>query len=344
MVRMQRRQFLSAALAAAAAPMRGAGKPIRTAFLGASHSHTRGKLEVVKTSAEFALAGVWDEDQLVRAQFAKRGETVLTLEQILGDKAIDAVVVQSDTIDHARHAALALEAGKHVHIEKPPSLDVAAFRNMLDMAARKKLVFQQGYMWRHHPGFRRIAEAVRGGWLGEVYMVEAKINKTLEPERRPEWARFRGGQMFELGSHIIDQMVLLMGRPDRITPYLKKHGAFPDNLTDNTIAVFEFPRALGVVIGSALDPNGSRYRSFVVSGSNGTATMAPIEPPQLTFDLMRAAGPYQKGVQTVELPKYRRFADDFVEFAAAIRGEAPLLVTPHEDLVVQECIIEASGM
>jgi predicted dehydrogenase len=341
---MHRRQFLGASLAAVAAPLEGAANPIRTAFLGVSHSHSRGKLEVVKGSTSFSLAGVWDEDESVRAQFARRGETVVTLERILGDKAVEAVVVQSDTIDHARHAALALEAGKHVHIEKPPSLDVAAFRSMLDLAARRKLVFQQGYMWRHHPGFRKIAGAVRGGWLGEVYMVEAKINKTLDPERRPEWARFRGGQMFELGSHIIDQMVLLMGRPDRITPFLKKHGAFPDNLTDNTVAVFEFPRALGVVIGSALDPNGNRYRSFVVSGSKGTATMAPIEPPELTLDLRAAAGPYGKGPQKVELPKYQRFAGDFVEFARAIRGEAPLLVTPHEDLVVQECIIEASGM
>ena len=341
---MQRRQFLGAALAAAALPLRGAGKPIRTAFVGTSHSHTRSKLEVVKASAEFALTGVWDEDAEVRARFAKQGETVLTLDGILGDKAVEAVVVQSDTIDHARHGSMALEAGKHVHIEKPPSLDVAAFRNMLDLAARRKLVFQQGYMWRHHPGFRKIAEAVRAGWLGDLYMVEAKINKTLEPERRPEWARFRGGQMFELGSHIIDQMVLLMGRPDRITPFLKKHGAFPDNLTDNTIAVFEFPRALGVVVSSALDPSGSRYRSFVVSGSNGTATLSPIEPPRLTMDLREAAGPYRKGAQTVELPTYRRFEDDFVEFAKAIRGEAPLLVSPHDDLVVQECIIEASGM
>lgn len=341
---MRRREFLGTALTAAAAPLRGAAKPIRTAFIGASHSHTRGKLAVIKESAEYALAGVWDEEEVVRAAFAKQGETVLTIDQILKDPSLQAVVVQSDTSDHARHAALALEAGKHVHIEKPPSLDVAAFRNLLDLAARKKLVFQQGYMWRHHPGFRKIAEAVRQGWLGEIYMVEAKINKTLDAERRPEWARFRGGQMFELGSHIIDQMVLLMGRPDRITPFLKKHGAFPDNLTDNTVAIFEFPRALGVVVGSALDPNGNRYRSFVVSGSNGTATMAPIEPPDLTLDLRAAAGPYQKGTQKVQLPKYRRFADDFVEFARAIRGEAPLLVSPHEDLVVQECIIEASGM
>lgn len=342
---MHRREFVGAALAAVAvAPLRGAGKPIRTAFVGAGHSHTRGKLAVIKASADYELAGLWDEDEAVRARFAGQGERVLGLEQILGDRSLQAVVVQSDTTDHARHAALALEAGKHVHIEKPPSLDVAAFRNLLDLAARKKLVFQQGYMWRHHPGFRKIAEAVRQGWLGEVYMVEAKINKTLDAERRPEWARFRGGQMFELGSHIIDQMVLLMGRPDRITPFLKKHGAFPDNLTDNTVAVFEFPRALGVVIGSALDPNGNRYRSFVVSGSNGTATMAPIEPPELTLDLRAAAGPYGKGPQKVELPKYRRFADDFVEFARAIRGEAPLLVSPYEDLMVQECVIEASGM
>jgi predicted dehydrogenase len=205
---------------------------------------------------------VWDEDEEVRSAVRQAGRFRSDAGRILGDKAVEAVVVQSDTIDHARHAALALEAGKHVHIEKPPSLDVAAFRNMLETGGAQEAGVPARLHVAASSGLPKIAEAVRGGWLGDVYMVEAKINKTLEPERRPEWARFRGGQMFELGSHIIDQMVLLMGRPDRITPYLKKHGAFPDNLTDNTIAVFEFPRALGVVVGSALDPNGSRYRSF----------------------------------------------------------------------------------
>lgn len=340
---MNRRHFLATTMAAtvSAQPSR---PPIRTAFLGASHSHTRGKFEVVRASPAYSFAGVWDEEPAVRSQFSKQGVPVLTLEQILGDRSVEAVVVQSDTTDHARHAGLALEAGKHVHIEKPPSLDVAAFRGLLETAARKKLVFQQGYMWRHHPGFKKIAEAVRSGWLGDVYLVEAKINKTLAEDRRPEWARFRGGQMFELGSHIIDQMIQLMGRPDRITPFLKKHGPFKDNLTDNTIAVFEFPGAMGVVIGSALDPNGNRYRSFVVNGTLGTATMSPIEPPQLTLDLQQAAGPYMKGIQAVELPKYKRFQEDFMEFAAAIRGESPLTVTPDVDLMVQECIIEASGM
>jgi predicted dehydrogenase len=340
---MDRRTFLAATLVAGVAG-RAATRPIHTAFMGVTHSHAVGKLDAVRASAAYSVAGVWDEDTKASAQFAKQGLQVLSLDQLLEDRTIEAVVVESDVIDHARHAKLALEAGKHVHIEKPPALDVAAFRSMLDLSARRGLVFQQGYMWRHHPGFKKIFEAVRQGWLGDVYMVEAKINKTLDEDRRPEWARFRGGQMFELGSHAIDQLVRLMGRPDRISPFLKKHGKFNDNLVDNTIAVFEFPNAMGVVIGSALDPRGGRYRSFVVNGSLGTATLSPIEPGHLTLDLQRAVGPYQKGVQVVEMPKYKRFEDDFIEFAAAIRRQAPLSVSPHEDLVVQECIVEASGM
>ena len=54
--------------------------------------------------------------------------------------------------------------------------------------------------------------------------------------------------MYEQCSHLIDQMVRLMGRPDRITPSSKRDGKFKDNLTDNTVAIFEFPGALGTIV------------------------------------------------------------------------------------------------
>lgn len=45
-------------------------------------------------------------------------------------------------------------------------------------------------------------------WLGDIYMIRATLNKTFDPEQRPEWAEFRGGHMVEFGPHVIDPMRL----------------------------------------------------------------------------------------------------------------------------------------
>lgn len=316
--------------------------PIGVAFLGVSYSHAKPKLEIIQASPHYKLIGVWDDDEDVRGHI--RGRRILTPDQILHDPAIEAVIVESDVPDHPRHAKMALSAGKHVHVEKPPAADVPTFRELLDLAARNKLVLQQGYMWRHHPGFLQLRNLVNEGTVGDVFQISGVMQKTLQSERRPEWARFRGGHMYEQCSHLIDQMVRLMGRPDRITPFLKRDAKFKDNLTDNTVAVFEFPGALGIIAGSALSPDGNKYRSFTVSGAKGTLVLDPIEPGDLYLDLKTAAGGYAKGKQKITTAPYVRFEDDFNEFAAAIRQGKPLSVSPMEDLIVQEAVIEASGM
>ena len=107
---------------------------------------------------------------------------------------------------------------------------------------------------------------------------------------------------------------------------------------------WNFPGAMGIIIGSALNPDGNKYRSFTVSGTKGTITLEPIEPGDLFLDLKAAAGPYPKGKHQIKTGPYVRFEDDFKEFAAAIRDGKPLSVSPMEDLMVQEAVIEASGM
>jgi predicted dehydrogenase len=335
---MNRREFLIAPAVAAGA-WAANGRRIGAAFLGASHSHAKDKLEIVRSSPDFELIGVWDEDEQVRRKLESQALRVIAAEELLRNPAVDAVIVESDVPDHQRHAKMALEAGKHVHVEKPPAADVAGFRELMDLAAHKRRVMQQGYMWRHHPGFRTLRDQVKSGAIGDVYLITAVMDKTLEPQRRPEWARFRGGQMFEQCSHLIDQVVRLMGRPDRITPFLKKAGKFPDSLADNTVAVFEFPGgAMGLIVGSALNPDGNRRRSFTVNGTLGALALDPIEPGDLWLELKK------KPRQKVATAPYVRFEDDFKELAGAIRNGTPLSVTPLEDLMVQEAVIEASGM
>jgi len=346
---MNRRQFLSfaavgATVLASARPLRADARPrrIKAGFLGGAHSHAAEKWRLVRESADYELVGMAEESAGVRARFEKQGARFLSVDALL--EACDVVLVESAVADHARHAQQALAAGKHVHLEKPPADNLADLEALVRLARQKNLMLQVGYMWRYHPGFGAIFEAVQRGWLGQVYLVRGMIGTELSAERRPEWAQFKGGGLFELGSHLIDALIRLMGEPVSVTSLLRGHGGFADALMDNSVAVFEFPKAIGMIVNSTLQPNAGRHRVFEVFGTNGSATLQPIEPPTLQIDLAKAAGPYKAGLQTVPLPKYERYVGDLAELAAAVRGERPLNVTLDEELRVQKWLLKACGM
>jgi predicted dehydrogenase len=243
--------------------------------------------------------------------------------------------------DHARDAKLALSAGKHVHLEKPPADTLDAFRELVTLAREKGVLLQMGYMWRYHPGINTALEAARQGWLGEVHLVRGTINTQLSAQQRAEVARSRGGTLLELGSHLIDVLARLLGRPTNITSILKTHGPFGDHVADNTLAIFEFPKALGVIFSSTLQPHAGRYRSLEILGTQGTAVVNPIEPPGLVIDLARAAGPYQAGINTVPMPQYLRYVPELSDLAVKIREGKQLAISPEEDLLVQETLMRA---
>lgn len=334
-----RRQVLAAPLAAIAQQQK-----IRIAFLGGSHSHAWPKFQVVRESPHYEIAGVVEEKPQIRKQFEQAGVRLLSRAALLADPSIEAVAVESDVKPHGRDALDVLGAGKHLHLEKPPAEDLATLNEIVRLADSRKRVLQMGYMWRHNPAVNRALEAARNGWLGEIYQVRAQMNTLVEAQRRPEWGLFPGGQMYEQGSHLIDIMVRLMGRPDKVSSILRRDGRFEDAMKDNTVAILEWPRALGIVLSSTLQPNANAHRFVEILGSNGTATVRPIEPPALSMDLVKAAGSYPGGRHPVQVPPYTRYVDDFDEFAGAIRGQRRIPVTPAQEIAVQETILRASHM
>ena len=347
---LTRRQFLK--LGAAAATVWTATQPgalgaqtprrLRAGFLGGSHAHARDKWRLVRASDQFELVGMAENSGPVRAAYGPLGAKFMSPEELVARSEV--VIVESDVADHGRHALLALRAGKHVHVEKPPADNLADVEQMVKLAREHNLVLQVGYMWRHHPGFAAIFEAMRRGWLGDVYLVRGIINNQLAADRRAEWGQFRGGGLFELGAHLVDALVRLLGEPRQVQSTLRTHGQPDDDLHDNNVAVFEFSRALGIITNTTLQPNAGSHRLFEVLGTNGTAVLKPIEPPTLELDLAKAAGPYQPGRQTVPMPGYERYVGDLVELAAAVRGERNLAVTLEEELRVQRWLLRASEM
>lgn len=150
--------------------------------------------------------------------------------------------------------------------------------------------------------------------------------------------------MFELCAHLIDVTVRLLGRPAKVTSVLRHDAALGDKLKDNTVAVFEYPNSMAIIHGATLQPGSASHRMFEVQGSNGTATVRPIEPPGVTIELANAAGPYKKGKQQLPMPEYKRYVDDLAELAAAVRGQKKLSASLDDELLVQEALLRASGM
>lgn len=339
--RLPRRSVLSWA-AALAAPAAGAA-PINIGVLGAVHSHAEGKLQVLRGSPEWRLVGVCESDAAVSRRLRDQGIPLLSRDQLLKHPDIRVIAVESAVRDHAADGLAVLEAGKHLHLEKAPAADFAAVQKIAAEARRRNLLLQVGHMWRYQPGIRRALEIARSGGLGPVYLIRASISNQLPVQRRAEWGEFAGGVMFELGSHVIDPIVRLMGRPRKITPILRTDGG-ADRLRDNTVAVLEWEHAMAVIHASTLQPESSRHRALEIYGVLGSAIVRPLEPPVLALELVEASGPYAAGRHEVPLPPYERYVDDFANLAAALRGEANLPVSPEEEVLVQEVVLRCSGM
>ena len=90
---------------------------------------------------------------------------------MLADSELDAVVIATPVPTHYALAQRALEAGKHVFVEKPPAMRTAEIDELVSIAEERDLVLMPGHLLLYHPGVVKLKEIVDDGALGEVLMV-----------------------------------------------------------------------------------------------------------------------------------------------------------------------------
>jgi predicted dehydrogenase len=336
------------AAASAAAPR--SGKRIKVGQIGTGHAHASGKISTLrKLDDDYDIVGVAEPDANLRRQWenhpAYRHLRWMSEEELLGTPGLEAVTVETAVRDLVPTAARCVAAGKHLHLDKPAGPSLAAFKAVLDQADRKGLTVQMGYMFRNNPALLFCFKAVREGWLGEVFELDAVISKAISDARRPPLAEFSGGSMFELGCHLIDAAVAVLGKPDKVTSYLRRTRGGQDDLADNTLAVLEYPQATCTIRSALIEVEGNRRRQFVVCGTRGTIDIRPLEPPKLLLALSGSRNPFKRGYQEVKLPAMPgRYDDQLAELARIIRGEQPNPYPPEHDLAVHETVLRASGI
>lgn len=320
---------------------------IRVGQIGVEHAHAS-KLSVYRESADYEVVGIVEPDPVLRdkarQQPAFRNLTWMTEEQLLNTSGLQAVLVETHVRESLATARRCIDAGKHVHLDKPAGASLADYQTLLNAAEKQRLMVQMGYMYRYNPAVLLLREFLQQGWLGEVFEVQTVMSKVLDHTSRAQLAEFPGGMMFELGCHIIDLVIGVLGAPLKITPFAQHASSQADRLADNMLAVFEYPRALASVKTSAMEVEGFARRHFVVCGTQGTFHIQPLDDPAAKVTLAQKQSQYVAGYQELTFPKFTRYMADAADMAQVIREEKECQFSYAHDLAVQTAVLQASKM
>lgn len=307
----------------------------------------------------FELVGyalVEDERETCAEKIEKflSGYPELTLEEILLDESIEAVTVETDEIHLLKYAQMAAEHGKHIHMEKPGSQDLAAFERLIETVRAGGKTFHIGYMYRYNPIIEDTLRRVKAGELGKIWSVEAHMSRYDGRECREWLGTFRGGMMFYLGCHLVDLVLQFQGMPSEVLPLNTASGLDGVDSEDIGFAVLKYPNGISVIRMAGCEVGGFRRRQLVVCGTERTVEIAPLEaePEGVTkkyrlYTEMDDRYLNEEGRTAfihTKSENYHRYEAMLFAFAAMVRGEKENPYTLDYELELFRTILKCCGM
>ena len=324
---------------------------IKIGQIGIGHNHGEAKMKAARKFPElFEIVGYAEENE---RWIEKRGALAgyeglprMSVEEII--EKSDAVLIESDVWDLTKYAKMCVDAGKHIHMDKPASGTLEEYKCVLDTAKANDLVFQLGYMYRYNPAVLKCFEHIKNGDLGEIYSINAEMSTFHRPDYKKWLTNFGGGIMYILGSHLVDLIVYILGEPSKITSFMKHTGLDGVDFEDNNLAVLEYDKALARIFVSSVEVNGYGRRQLVVSGSRGTVNICPLERPiKMTYaDTEIVDSPWATAYEDVfieDVPGACRYDEMMKDFYAYIKGTKQNPFTYDHDYLVQKVLNEIVG-
>ena len=331
-------------------------KKIKIGQIGIGHNHGSERMRTLRKLADhFEVAAVAEDDPRWRRERGGidvyAGLPMLSTDELLNIPGLEAVIVETDGKELLPAALRCAERGLHISMDKPGGEDLAGFRRLCDLCQEKNLVFQMAYIYRTNPAVRFCLDAVRNGWLGEIFEIHAVMSRyDGDNDAYRKWlAQFKGGAMYIFAGYLIDLVLLMLGKPERVTPFLKQ--TRNDGLIDNGLAVLEYPRASATVRVSVAEVDGYKHRRLIVCGTLGSVELCPIEyadyyhtPLQVRLTLKQPQGGYEAGTRLIDCgPLGGRYEPQLTDFARTIRGEIADPIPAGHEFLLQKTLLQACG-
>jgi predicted dehydrogenase len=238
---------------------------------------------VVRVVGELAdLAWVCDTDDGRLAEYAPRypqARLTASFAELLADEGVEAVVIATPVPTHYELSRQALEAGKHVFVEKPPAMRGEEMEELVDLAESRGLVLMPGHLLLYHPGLAKVKELVDSGALGEVACVYGN-RQNLGVIRSNENA------LWSLGVHDLSVILWLIGE-DPVEVAAHGRDFLNPGVEDVVFCYLRFPSGkIAHMHLSWLDPH--KMRKMTVVGNEKMVVFDDME-------LERKVTVYEKG-------------------------------------------------
>jgi scyllo-inositol 2-dehydrogenase (NADP+) len=199
-------------------------KPINAALCSFGMSGWVFHAPFLKVNPGFNLYAVWERSKNLAEEKYPGIKTFRSLEAMLADDAVELVVVNTPNYTHFGYTKKALEAGKHVIVEKPFTITVEEGSELIALAKKqnKKLSVYQNR--RYDSDYKTIRKVLSQNLLGDLIEVEMhfdRFKEELSPKLHKETPGAGSGSLYDLGSHLIDQALQLFGMPQMIFADIK---------------------------------------------------------------------------------------------------------------------------
>ena len=170
----------------------------------------------ISTVPGFNFYGVWERTKNLAQQKYPAVKTFRSLEELLADKNIELVIVNTPSVTHFDYAKQVIQAGKHLIVEKPFTATVEQAEELIALAKKKKIKLSVYQNRRYDSDYRTVKKILNESWLGNI--VEAEIHydryvPALSAKIHKETPTPAVGCLYDLGSHLIDQAIQLFGMP-----------------------------------------------------------------------------------------------------------------------------------
>ena len=193
--------------------------PIKTALCSFGMSGLVFHSPFLSINPGFNFYAVWER---TKNEAQKKFPNVITyrsLDEMLSDELVELVIVNTPNYTHFEYAKKALQAGKHVIVEKPFTVTVKEARELTDLAKMQNKILSVYQNRRYDSDYKTIKKVLDKKLLGEVVEAEFHFDRyreELSPKQHKEIPGPGTGVLYDLGAHLIDQALQLFGWPSKL--------------------------------------------------------------------------------------------------------------------------------
>lgn len=246
--------------------------PIVTGLLSFGMSGRIFHAPFVHAHEGFKLKAVLERNQKNAVQYYPDIASYDRMEELLNDAEIQLIIVNTPNHLHYEQAKQALQAGKHVLIEKPVTANLAQLMELFDLAKQqnKHLLVYQNRRW--DSDFLSVKEVIESGRLGNLVEAHFRFDRykpVLSPKAFKETAGSpASGLVYDLAPHLLDQVISLFGKPLTANKVTASHREGSE-VTDYFSFQLTYPHQLTVYVTASLLV-AAPLPSFVIHGTAGS--------------------------------------------------------------------------